>query len=104
VGVRPCRLIPLIRKQEEDRWRTAAARLGTRRDSAGTALTVFAVTLLLFVGSLLALQAGANVQLSGAVGNPIGASALQLTIGAGLLLALAAAAGTLGAFDELGTR
>lgn len=42
------------------------------------------------------------MQLSGAVGNPIGASALQLTIGAGLLLALAAAAGTLGAFDALG--
>src|SRR5215218_7541408 len=64
--------------------------------------TLFAIPLLLFVGSLLALQAGANVQLAGAVGNPIGASALQLTIAAGLLLALAAAVGTLGAFDGLG--
>ena len=60
-----------------------------------------AIPFLLFVGSLLALQAGANVQLSGAVGNPIGASTLQLTIGAGILLAAAAAAGTLGAFDSL---
>jgi transporter family-2 protein len=64
--------------------------------------TLFAIPLLLFVGSLLALQAGANVQLSGAVGNPVGASALQLTIAAGLLLGLAAAVGTLGAFDSLG--
>jgi transporter family-2 protein len=64
--------------------------------------TVLAIPLLLFVGSLLALQAGANVQLSGAVGNAIGASALQLTIAAVLLLALAAAVGTLGAFDALG--
>ena len=64
--------------------------------------TLYAIPLLLLVGSLLALQAGANVQLAGAVGNPIGASALQLTIAAGLLLALAAAVGTLGAFDGLG--
>jgi transporter family-2 protein len=52
---------------------------------------------LLLAGALLALQAGANVQLSTALGTPIGASALQLTIGAALLIALAALAGGIGA-------
>jgi transporter family-2 protein len=64
-------------------------------------MEAFAIPFLLFVGSLLALQAGANVQLSGAVGSPIEASTLQLAIAAGLLLAVAAAAGTLGAFGAL---
>jgi transporter family-2 protein len=53
-----------------------------------------AIPFLLLVGALLALQAAANVQLSSAMGSPIGASALQLTIGAGLLVALAVVAGT----------
>ena len=52
---------------------------------------------LLLAGALLALQAGANVQLSAALGTPIGASALQLTIGAALLILLAALAGGIGA-------
>jgi transporter family-2 protein len=56
-----------------------------------------AVPFLLLVGALLALQAAANVQLAGALGSPVGASTLQLGIGAALLLALAAAGGTLGA-------
>ena len=60
-----------------------------------------AVPLLLAVGSLLALQAAANVQLSSATGSPFGASTLQLAIGALLLLGAAAVAGTLGAFDQL---
>jgi bacterial/archaeal transporter family-2 protein len=60
-----------------------------------------AVPLLLAVGALLALQAGANVQLSAALANPVSASALQLTIGAGLLIALAAVVGSLGAAGEL---
>jgi transporter family-2 protein len=64
-------------------------------------MEALAIPLLLFVGSLLALQAGANVQLSGAVGSPIGASTLQLAIAAGLLLALTVAAVTLGAFSAL---
>jgi bacterial/archaeal transporter family-2 protein len=64
-------------------------------------MDALAIPFLLFVGSLLALQAGANVQLSGAVGSPVGASTLQLAIGAGLLLALTAVAGTLGAFGAL---
>jgi bacterial/archaeal transporter family-2 protein len=52
---------------------------------------------LLLAGALLALQAGANVQLSAALGTPISASALQLTIGAALLIGLAALAGGIGA-------
>jgi transporter family-2 protein len=64
-------------------------------------MEALAIPFLLFVGSLLALQAGANVQLSGVVGSPLGASTLQLAIGAGLLVALTAAAGTLGAFGSL---
>jgi transporter family-2 protein len=64
-------------------------------------MEAIAIPFLLFVGGLLALQAGANVQLSGAVGSPIGASTLQLGIAAGLLVALAAAVGTLGAFGSL---
>jgi bacterial/archaeal transporter family-2 protein len=64
-------------------------------------MEALAIPFLLFVGSLLALQAGANVQLSGAVGSPIGASTLQLAIAAGLLLALTAVLGTLGAFGAL---
>jgi bacterial/archaeal transporter family-2 protein len=61
-----------------------------------------AVPFLLLVGSMLALQAAANVQLAGAMRSPIGASTLQLALGAALLLALAGAAGSLGAFDLLG--
>jgi transporter family-2 protein len=64
-------------------------------------MEIVAVPFLLLVGALLALQAGANVQLSAAMGSPIGASALQLGIGAGLLLALAAVAGGLGALALL---
>jgi transporter family-2 protein len=60
-----------------------------------------AVPLLLLIGALLALQAGANVQLSAALGNPLGASALQLTIGAAILIALAAAGGGLSAAGRL---
>jgi transporter family-2 protein len=59
---------------------------------------VLAIPFLLAVGGLLALQAGANVQLSTATGSPFGASTLQLGIGAVLLLATGAAAGALGAF------
>ncbi|MGH2743351.1 MAG: DMT family transporter, partial [Thermoleophilaceae bacterium] len=64
-------------------------------------MEAFAIPFLLFVGSLLALQAAANVQLSTAMASPFGASALQLGIGAGLLVALATVAGSLGAFGLL---
>jgi bacterial/archaeal transporter family-2 protein len=64
-------------------------------------MEAFAIPFLLFVGSLLALQAAANVQLSTATGSPFGASTLQLGIGAGLLLVVAAVAGSLDAFGLL---
>ena len=65
-------------------------------------MDTFAIPFLLFVGSLLAVQAAANVQLSAAVGSPFGASTMQLGIGAGVLLAVGLPAGALGAFDVLG--
>jgi transporter family-2 protein len=64
-------------------------------------MDLLAIPFLLSVGALLALQAGANVQLSAALGNPLGASALQLGIGAALLIAATAIAGTLGAAGAL---
>ena len=62
-------------------------------------MEAFAIPFLLFVGALLAVQAAANVQLSTATGSPVGASTLQLGIGASLLLAAALVAGSL---DALG--
>lgn len=64
-------------------------------------MEALAVPFLLLVGALLAVQAGANVQLSAAMAHPVGASALQLTIGAALLTTLAAALGSLGALGAL---
>jgi transporter family-2 protein len=64
-------------------------------------MEALAVPFLLFVGSLLALQAAANVQLSTAMGSPMGASTLQLGVAAALLLAATAGAGALGAFGML---
>ncbi|HKG38284.1 MAG TPA: DMT family transporter [Conexibacter sp.] len=64
-------------------------------------METFAIPFLLFVGTLLTLQAAANVQLSTALGSPFGASTLQLAIGAVLLLALTVVVGTLGAFDRI---
>jgi transporter family-2 protein len=64
-------------------------------------MEVLAIPLLLFVGALLAVQAGANVQLSAAMAHAAGASALQLLVGAALLSALAAALGGLGALGAL---
>jgi bacterial/archaeal transporter family-2 protein len=65
-------------------------------------MDAIAIPFLLFVGSLLALQAAANVQLSAAVGSPFGASTLQLGLGAAVLLAVALPAGALGALGVLG--
>jgi transporter family-2 protein len=65
-------------------------------------MDTLAIPFLLFVGGLLAVQAAANVQLSAAMGSPFGASTLQLGIGAGILLTVAAVAGALGAFGLLG--
>jgi bacterial/archaeal transporter family-2 protein len=65
-------------------------------------MEVLAIPFLVLVGSLLSVQAAANVQLSTAMGSPFGASALQLGIGAAVLVALAALAGSLGALGLLG--
>src|SRR5918999_3679188 len=64
-------------------------------------METLAIPFLLLVGALLAVQAGANVQLSAAMAHPVGASALQLTIGAALLTTVAALLGSLGALGAL---
>ena len=66
-------------------------------------MELLAIPFLLFVGALLSLQSGANVQLSAAAGSAIRGSALQLGLGAGLLVVLSAIVGTPGApglFDD----
>ena len=52
-------------------------------------------------GSLLAVQAGANTQLSKATGSPFAATTIQVSVAAVLLLIVAAATGTLAAFNGL---
>ena len=54
------------------------------------------VPLSLVAGGLLAVQVGANAQLSRATGSPLAASAMQLAVGLVLLTTAAAAAGALG--------
>jgi len=54
------------------------------------------VPLTLAAGALLAVQVGANAQLSRAAGSPLAASTLQLAVGLGLLTAAAAGTGALG--------
>jgi transporter family-2 protein len=65
-------------------------------------MEALAIPVLLAVGSLLAVQAAANVQLSAASGSPFGAAAIQLGIGATLLLAATVVAGAVGGFGRLG--
>jgi transporter family-2 protein len=60
-------------------------------------MEVLAVPFLLLVGALLSVQSGANVQLSAAAGSAIRGSALQLGLGAALLIVLSAIVGTPGA-------
>lgn len=55
----------------------------------------------LFAGGLLAVQAGANAQLSKATGSPFAATTLQLSVGTLALLALALFTGTLTALAAL---
>lgn len=64
-------------------------------------MELFLVAAALAVGGLLAVQAAANLQLSTAVGSPVGASALQLGIAAALLVGLATLAGTLATVELL---
>jgi len=55
----------------------------------------------LLAGGLLAVQAGANAQLSKATGSPCAATTLQLSVGTLALLTLALATGTLTALAAL---
>jgi bacterial/archaeal transporter family-2 protein len=64
-------------------------------------MDLFLVAGALLVGGLLAVQAAANLQLSSAVGSPVGASTVQLGIATVLLATLAAVAGTLAAVELL---
>lgn len=64
-------------------------------------MEALAIPYLLVVGALLAVQAGANVQLSAALGSPVRASALQLAVGAAILVVLAAVVGRIGAAAAL---
>jgi bacterial/archaeal transporter family-2 protein len=59
------------------------------------------VPLSLLAGGLLAVQAGANTQLSPATGSPFAATTIQVVVAGGLLLIVAAATGTLLAFASL---
>ncbi|MEC4720802.1 DMT family transporter [Noviherbaspirillum sp. CPCC 100848] len=52
-------------------------------------------------GTVLAFQAGANAQLSKAMGNPYSATAVQLAVGAGLLLAATVLTDSLSALGRL---
>lgn len=64
-------------------------------------MEILFVPLALLAGVLLAIQVGANTQLSKAAGSPFAATTLQLGVGAVALTALAAAVGTLGAVSLL---
>jgi bacterial/archaeal transporter family-2 protein len=55
----------------------------------------------LLAGALLPLQAGANAQLSKAVGSPFGATTIQLSVGAAVLALVALLTGSLIALAEL---
>ena len=55
----------------------------------------------LLAGALLPLKAGANAQLSKAVGSPFGATAIQLSVGAAALALVALLTGSLIALAEL---
>ena len=59
------------------------------------------VPLSLLAGGLLAVQAGANTQLSKATGSPFAATTIQVVIAGTLLLIVAAATGTVVAFGSL---
>ena len=64
-------------------------------------MDVVFVPLSLLAGGLLAVQAGANNQLSKATGSPFAATTIQVVIAGGLLLIAATATGTIFAFGRL---
>lgn len=64
-------------------------------------METFLIPASLFAGGLLAVQAGANAQLSKATGSPFAATTLQLSVGTLALLVLALFTGTLTAISSL---
>jgi bacterial/archaeal transporter family-2 protein len=64
-------------------------------------MEILFIPLSLLAGGLLAVQAGANTQLSRATGSPFAATTIQVLIAGTLLLVVAAAAGTVLAFGSL---
>lgn len=64
-------------------------------------MEVLFVPIALIAGGLLAVQAGANTQLSKATGSPFAATTLQLSVGAAILTFLALVTGTLVAIWKL---
>ncbi|WP_028102204.1 DMT family transporter [Pseudoduganella violaceinigra] len=64
-------------------------------------METFLIPASLIAGGLLAVQAGANAQLSKATGSPFAATTLQLSVGTLALLVLALLSGTLTAISSL---
>jgi bacterial/archaeal transporter family-2 protein len=64
-------------------------------------MEVLFVPISLLAGGLLAVQAGANTQLSKATGSPFAATTIQFIIAGVLLLLVAAATGTIAAFGSV---
>lgn len=64
-------------------------------------MEIILMPLSLLAGGLLAVQAGANAQLSRATGGAFAATTIQVLVAGALLLAAAAATGTLPAFGDL---
>jgi bacterial/archaeal transporter family-2 protein len=65
-------------------------------------MTTLLALLSFFAGMGLAVQAGANARLAQAVGTPFVATAIQLAVGAAILLLVAASFGALPALARLG--
>jgi transporter family-2 protein len=74
---------------------------GDQQQRTESIMEALFVPLALLAGSLLAVQAGANTQLAKATGSPLFATTIQVLIAGTLLLAVAAATGTLFAFGRL---
>lgn len=64
-------------------------------------METFFVSASVLAGGVLALQAGANAQLSKALGSPFGATTLQLLVGTAALSAVALATGATNGFAQL---
>jgi transporter family-2 protein len=71
-------------------------------ETKGREMEPVLVAYALALGAALAVQAGANVQLAGAMASPFAASTTQVALAAVALLVLSAVAGTLGALDLIG--